>query len=149
MLYSAGDAAKRLDVSKDTLRYYEKEGLLPPIQRDKSGHRVYSQADLEWIFLIRCLRDTDMPIVKIKCYVELLKNDGGESIQERRSILLEHQDYLKEKILSYQNLSRLIDKKIEFYDEALNTKKQDMVKCMDYAAEWEHFRMILKGNNNV
>ena len=72
MSYSAGELAKNLGITKDTLRYYEKEGLLPPIKRDSSGHRVYSESDMEWIFLIRCLRDTDMQIYKIKKYVSLL-----------------------------------------------------------------------------
>jgi len=62
MSYSAGEVAKKLGLSKDSLRYYEKEGLLPLIERDSSGHRVYSDFDVEWIFLIRCLRDTDMQI---------------------------------------------------------------------------------------
>lgn len=148
MVYTAGEVAKKLHISKDTLRYYEKEGLLPPIQRDTSGHRVYSESDVEWIFLIRSLRDTDMPIMKIKCYVALLKHGGSESIPERRQILMEHQTFLHKKVVSYQNLYKLIEKKITFYDEALNPENSNTVACMDYAAEWEHFRMILEGMNN-
>lgn len=77
MSYTAGELAKLLSITKDTLRYYEKEGLFPPIERDAAGRRVYSEADREWIFLIRCLRDTDMPMGKIKQYVGLLKQGGG------------------------------------------------------------------------
>lgn len=145
MSYSAGEVAKKLELSKDSLRYYEKEGLLPPIERDTSGHRSYSESDVEWIFLIRCLRDTDMPIYKIKKYVALLMESGGESIPERRDILSGHKMFLIEKIATYQNLLQLIEKKLDFYNEALSSNNPDSVHCMDYAAEWEHFRSIIGG----
>lgn len=143
-MYSAGEVAKRLGISKDGLRYYEKEGLLPPIQRDASGHRSYSEADVEWIFLIRCLRDTDMPIFKIKQYVLLLMQGENSSIPERRQILTDHQKYISEKLSIYQMLAQLIDKKIAFYDEALHAKNLN-TKCVDYAEEWSHFREVLRG----
>lgn len=143
-MYSAGEVAKKLGLSKDGLRYYEKEGLLPPIKRDASGYRSYSEADVEWIFLIRCLRDTDMPIFKIKQYVSLLMQGENNSIPERRAILKDHQKYIGEKISIYQMLARLIDKKIAFYDEALNAKNPN-TKCVDYAEEWNHFREVLGG----
>ena len=145
MGYSIGEAAKKLGISRDCLRYYEKEGLLPPIKKDSSGHRDFSESDIEWIFLIRCLRDTDMPIFKIKKYVSLLMKNGSESIYERRDVLLEHETFIKEKIAAYKTLSRLIEKKLEFYNNALSSDNPDSVKCMDYAAEWEHFRTILGG----
>ncbi len=143
--YSAGEAAKKLGLSKDGLRYYEKEGLLPPIGRDKSGHRKYTESDMEWIFLIRCLRDTDMPIHQIKRYVSLLMQGGGESIPDRREILASHQMTLKEKMRTYQKLSKLIEKKLEFYDAALEADDPAAIKCMDYETEWEHFRAVLGG----
>lgn len=143
MSYSTGEVAKKLGLTKDSLRYYEKEGLLPPIKRDSSGHRAFSESDVEWIFLIRCLRDTDMQISKIKKYVSLLMDSGGESIFERREILLEHKIFIREKIITYENLLQLIEKKLDFYNEALDSENPADIHCMDYAAEWEHFRTIL------
>ena len=143
MSYTTGEVAKKLGLTKDGLRYYEKEGLLPPIKRNQSGHRSYSEADVEWIFLIRCLRDTDMPIAKIKQYVALLRHKGTGSIAERQAILKDHQAYINEKRASYDRLSLLIDKKLSFYDDALNAGING--KCMDYADEWAHFRSLLGG----
>jgi len=145
MGYSAGLASKKLGLSKDTLRYYEKEGLLPAIKRDSSGHRTFSESDVEWIFLIKCLRDTDMPIFKIRKYVSLLINSCGESIPQRREILLEHEAYVKEKIASFQSLLQLIEKKTGYFDETLSSNTPDSIRCMDYATEWEHFRAKLGG----
>jgi len=145
MSYTAGEVAAKLGLTKDGLRYYEKEGLLPPIVRDKSGHRVYSESDVEWIFLIRCLRDTDMPIYKIKQYISLLMERGGRSIPERREILKEHEALLIEKIRIFQNLQKLIEKKLEFFDHALNADDPETVRCMDYAAEWEYVKSMFGG----
>lgn len=64
MNYTTHEVAQKLGITKDTLFYYEKEGLLPQIERDEMNRRIYSESDIEWIFLIRCLRDTDMPMCK-------------------------------------------------------------------------------------
>lgn len=143
MNYSSSEVAKKLQMTKDALRYYEREGLLPGIERDALGHRVFSQADVDWIFLIRCLRDTDMPIAKIKAYVSLLKTNDAASLPQRRALLWEHQTFLQQKSARIQILLRLIQKKIAFYDQTLQSSDPLSAQCMDYAAEWEHFRSIL------
>ena len=71
--------------------------------------------------------------------------DGGESISERREIIREHKIFMTEKIRAYQKLLRLIDKKLEFYDEALDTAGSEAASCMDYESEWKHFRSIIGG----
>lgn len=144
MSYTTNEVALRLGITKDTLFYYEREGLLPLIKRDELNRRTYSESDIEWIFLIRCLRDTDMPMCKIKRYIALLKNGGENSVQERRNILAEHETFIQEKIKMYQNLLLLIGKKIDFYDDILNTENSE-AKCMDYVTEWEHFKKLLGG----
>ena len=65
-MYSIREAADKLNVSIHTLRYYEKEGLTPFIKRNENGNRIYTSTDIQWIYMIRCLRDTDMPIIKIR-----------------------------------------------------------------------------------
>jgi len=145
MSYTAGEVASKLGITKDGLRYYEREGLLPPIARDASGHRVFSDSDVDWIFLIRCLRDTDMQIFKIKQYVSLVMRGDCASIQERRNLLLEHEAFMKEKIATFQNLQQLIEKKLRFFDEALSCEHPESIRCTDYAVEWERFRAILGG----
>ncbi len=66
------------------------------------------------------------------------------SIPERRAILIEHQKYIEDKIRIYQMFAQLVDKKITFYDEALNSKNYN-AKCVDYAEEWKHFKEFLGG----
>jgi Predicted transcriptional regulators len=145
MIYSTQEVTKKLGLSKDTLRYYEKEKLLPLIERNQLGHRIYSESDIEWIFLIRCLRDTDMPILKIKQYVSLLKDNDKSSVLKRQDILHKHKNHIINKISTYQNLLKMVDKKLDFYNEFLNTQDTKVMKCIDYADEWEHFKNILGG----
>ncbi len=145
MNYTTNEVAQKLGITKDTLFYYEREGLLPQIERDEMNRRIYSESDIEWIFLIRCLRDTDMPMCKIKQYISLLKHGGENSIPERKNILVEHEAFIIGKIKAYQDLLLLIKKKIEFYDEVLNDKNTESQQCMDYLMEWEHFKELLGG----
>jgi len=148
MTYTASEAAARLGLTKDTLLYYEKEGLMPPIARNAAGHRVYTEADIEWIFLLRCMRDTEMPIAEIRQYVALLLTDGGASILLRREILNEHQEFLTNKIKSLQGLHGLISKKLEFFDNALASENPEAVRCMDYSDEWAQFKTFLGGGKH-
>lgn len=142
MMYKTSEVAKKLGITKDTLFYYEKEGLLPEIARDKLMRREYSDSDIEWIYLVRCLRDTDMSIQMMKQYIALLKKDGTNTIHERREILVQHKTFMEDKLKSYQYFLSLIHKKIAFYDESMSQDGQ--LQCVDYATEWEHFRTILK-----
>lgn len=147
MTYTTKEAAEKLGITKDALFYYEKEGLLPEIKRDKHQRRVYTDSDLEWIYLICCLRNTDMPISKVKQYITLLKESGRATISQRRSILAEHQIFMEEKIAAYHTFLQMLQKKIEFYDDALTAPDPEKVKCMDYVSEWENFKKFLEGKD--
>jgi hypothetical protein len=74
-----------------------------------------------------------------------LISEEGESVSERRDILVEHKMFLTKKMELFKNLLQLIEIKISFYDKTLNSEDKDTVKCMDYITEWEHFRTILGG----
>lgn len=141
-MYEAKEAAARLQVSKDTLRYYEKAGLLPPIHRNQKGHRCYSQSDLDWIFLIRCLRDTGMPIAGIKNYTALLKENTVAAIEDRYAILQAHHQEIHKKMAVYQRMNQLIEKKLTFYEAVL---AQPDTSCMSMEEEWTAFRGALRG----
>lgn len=145
MTYTTKEMTEKLGITKDTLFYYEKEGLLPKIKRDKLQRRVYTDSDFEWIYLICCLRNTDMPISKVKQYIFLLKEGGTATIPQRRHLLAEHQAFMEEKNAAYQRFLQLTQKKIEFYDKAMAAPGPERCKCTDYAKEWEDFKLFLEG----
>ncbi|GAB3162556.1 MerR family transcriptional regulator [Myceligenerans halotolerans] len=111
--YTPAEAATESGFSIDTLRYYEREGLLAPIARTAGGRRTYSGTDLEWLGLVRCLRDTGMPIADLKQYAELcldastmderlaLLQAHDRRVQEQVDLLVEQQERLREKIRWY------------------------------------------------
>ena len=101
------EICKKFDISSDTLRYYEKIGLLPKISRTKGGIRDYSQNDCNWIEFIKCMRAAGISIEKLVEYVNLF-NQGDSTILQRKQILIEEREKIIEKLGILQNsLERL------------------------------------------
>lgn len=88
-MYSAKEAAKMTGLSTATLRYYEKEKILPQISRTIQKYRQYSDEDIEWIKMIQCLRGANVPIRSIKQYVSLLRQ-GSATIAQRYDMVLSY-----------------------------------------------------------
>ena len=80
MLYTVGEMAKRLGVAASTLRYYDKEGLLPFVERSSGGIRMFKDVDFEWLQIIECLKKTGMQLADIKHFIELAMK-GDETIE--------------------------------------------------------------------
>ena len=89
MVYTVGEMAKMLEVPASTLRYYDKEGLLPFVERSPGGIRMFQEKDFEWLQVIGCLKKAGMPLRDIRVYIELAMQ-GDETIGERLA-LFEHQ----------------------------------------------------------
>ena len=106
--------AERTGVSIDTLRYYEREGLIEPIPRAASGHRRFRIDDVLWVEVLRCLRDTGMTIDQLRHYCELGQRGPGTE-PERRTLLLEHRALVERQIAERHEALRLIDHKLTFY----------------------------------
>ena len=108
------EVANNFDLSKDTLRYYEKEGLIGPVKKNKSGIREYTENDLNRIEFIKCMRSAGISIEVLKKYVDLY--DEGESTKlERQQLLEEEQKKLEEKIKTMTDALEKLKFKIELY----------------------------------
>jgi DNA-binding transcriptional MerR regulator len=111
---TVADAAREAGVSAHTLRYYERAGLLPPVERNGSGHRRFTPEDLEWVVMITRLRATGMPIRRIREYAELVwAGEGNE--RERLAILEDHRKQVLEHLAEVQRHLELVDYKIGLY----------------------------------
>jgi DNA-binding transcriptional MerR regulator len=120
MTLTISDAARASGVSAHTLRYYERAGLLEPVDRAGSGHRRYAEEDLARIrFLIR-LRSTGMPIRRIREYAELMRR-GKDGEEARMALLEEHRDAVRSQLAEMEHNLELIEHKIDFYRERLTT----------------------------
>ena len=94
MVYTVGEAAKRLGVSPSTLRYYDKEGLLPFVERSSGGIRMFQEKDFEWLQVIECMKKAGMSIKDIRQYIEMALQ--GDSTIEARLELFRRQQKVVE-----------------------------------------------------
>lgn len=111
-----GDIARRTGRSVHTIRWYEAQGLMPGVIRDRGRRRVYSDYHIGWLELMERLRLTGMSIRQLREYTALVKQ-GSTTLRKRRALLAEHQRRVKAMIAKWAEALTLVDAKIEFYDE--------------------------------
>ncbi len=115
-LYTVSEIKEKTGLSGDTIRYYERDGLLFDILRLPNGHRRYTEQDLEWIRFIVCLKSTGMPLKKIILYKELMK-EGDVTATERKNIMSNQKEIVLNEISSLKNALDTLDYKIKYYQE--------------------------------
>lgn len=115
MTHSIQETAEKFGVSPYTLRYYENEGLIPKIERNANGHRIYKDEDIDLISFITCLKSTGMPISEIKQYIKLCQA-GDSTIEDRKKILESHKERLLLQIHGLNEYLEKIEWKIDHYE---------------------------------
>ncbi|MGL4970566.1 MAG: MerR family transcriptional regulator [Cetobacterium sp.] len=114
-MYTIKNVSEIVGLSSYTIRYYDKCGLMPFVARNKNGVREFTEDDVFWIEIIKCLKNTGMTIEDIRSIVDLsLKGDHTK--EERRTILLEHRKKILEQIEDLNSNLRKLDSKIAWYD---------------------------------
>lgn len=114
MSLTIAETAERTGLSAHTLRYYERDGLMLSVDRSATGHRRYTEGDLEWIGMITRLRRTGMPIRDVRRYAELARTGAGTEA-ERMEILQRHRELVRAQLEETQQHLALIERKIEWY----------------------------------
>ncbi|WP_296557599.1 MerR family transcriptional regulator [uncultured Acetobacterium sp.] len=118
MIYTIAQAAAKANLTTHTLRYYDKEGLLPFIERNNSGNRVFKDKDFESLSLINCLKNTGMSIKDIKTYMDWC-TEGDASLNNRLDVFIKQKDVILEKINELKNHMNTINHKIQYYETAI------------------------------
>nr|MBQ8245144.1 MerR family transcriptional regulator [Oscillospiraceae bacterium] len=116
MHYSIHEVSSRTGLSAHTLRYYEKEGILTNIHRTAGGIRYYTDADMETLLLVRCLKETGMPLSEIAVFIRLTCQ-GDLSLQIRCDILRRHRENILEQIRQTQQHLERITRKLAYFSE--------------------------------
>lgn len=111
--YKIGEISKITNLTIDTLRYYEKEGLITP-SRDQNNIRMYSDSDIRWIQFIKKLKQTGMPLKNIKEYSNL-RDQGDSTINERLSLLYEQKQRLEQNSKQLEEHILFLNNKIDIY----------------------------------
>ena len=127
MKYSIAEAAKRSELSTYTLRYYEKEGLLPFIDRTSAGVREFKESDFEWLNLITCLKKSGMPIKQIKVFMDFCKQ-GDTTLKERLEIFVAHKKAVQIKMEELDRYMKKINYKIWYYETSVEAGTEDIHK---------------------
>ena len=126
MTYTIGEVAKKLGVATSTLRFYDKEGLLPFVSRSEGGVRVFREEDLNWLSTIQCLKCTGMSIQEIRRYIDL-SLQGDETIGERMELIDRRRAAVQDQIAQLQKTLRTLDYKHWYYETALAAGTVDVL----------------------
>ena len=121
------EVSERYGISTDTLRYYERIGLLPAVNRNDNGIRDYNERDLQRVDFIKCMRGAGLPIEVLIDYMALIQQ-GDLTIEARKEILVEQRDLLGERIQEMQKTLDLLNHKIQVYENAILTKERQIVQ---------------------
>lgn len=127
MTYTIKQVAEKLGVTVSTLRYYDKEGLLPFIDKKENGTRVFKDTDFEGLAIISCMKNSGVPIKDIKRYMDLCA-EGDSTLEERMQIFLERKEFVKKQIEELNNVMKTIEHKIWYYETAIEAGTEDIHK---------------------
>ncbi len=117
MLYTVGEMAKKMGVAPSTLRYYDKEGLLPFVERSGGGIRMFKEEDFEWLSIIECLKQTGMSIKDIKTFIDWCY-EGDSTIEKRLALINQQRDTMLAQIEQMKQTLNMLDYKQWYYETA-------------------------------
>jgi MerR family transcriptional regulator, aldehyde-responsive regulator len=115
-------------LSTDTLRYYERIGLIPPVNRSESGIRDYSDLDIRRVEFVKCMRSAGLPIEVLIEYMDLVQK-GDKTIETRKEILKEQRELLVARMAEMQKTLDILNRKIQVYENAVLTKEKAIVQA--------------------
>src|SRR5258706_14488323 len=121
------EVSEQYGLSSDTLRYYERIGLIQPVHRTESGIRDYNELDLRRVDFIKCMRSAGLPVEVLIEYVGLVQQ-GDKTIEARGEILKEQRELLAFRMKEMQKTLDILDHKIEVYENAVLTKEKKIVQ---------------------
>jgi MerR family transcriptional regulator, aldehyde-responsive regulator len=128
------EVSEHYGLSSDTLRYYERIGLIPPVTRNASGIRNYGELDMRRVEFVKCMRSAGLPIEVLIEYVALVQQ-GDQTIEARKDILKEQREQLIARMAEMQKTLDILDHKIEVYENAVLKKEQGMLQTEDQVPE--------------
>jgi DNA-binding transcriptional MerR regulator len=119
------EVSEKFAISQDTLRYYERIGLIPGVNRNKSGIRDYTEEDCNWVEFIKCMRGAGLPIEILIEYVRLFQQ-GDETIKARKGLLIEQRKQILARMESMKKTLERLDYKIASYEQTVVLKEKEL-----------------------
>lgn len=130
MLYTVGEMAKVLGIPASTLRYYDKEGLLPFVERSSGGIRMFTENDYEWLKVIECLKESGLSIKDIKSFIVMAKRGDESSLTERLTLFQSRRNAVKKQLKKMQETLELLEFKCWYYEQAIQDGTEERVRSL-------------------
>ncbi|MFT3890045.1 MAG: MerR family transcriptional regulator [Anaerolineales bacterium] len=127
------EVSEKFGLSVDTLRYYERVGLIPPVHRNDGGIRDYDELDLRRVDFIKCMRGAGLPVEVLIEYMGLVQQ-GDSTMDARKEILIEQRDLVAARLEEMQKTLDRLNYKIEVYEKALLKKEKEIVQVEELMA---------------
>ena len=124
------EVSEQYGISLDTLRYYERIGLIPPVTRNESGIRDYNELDVRRVEFVKCMRSAGLPIEVLIEYIGLVQR-GDQTIEARKDILVEQRGLLIARMEQMQKTLDILDHKIEVYEKAVLKNEKEMIPVVE------------------
>lgn len=143
MFYTVGEMAKKLNVAPSTLRYYDKEGLLPFVERSGGGIRMFKDSDFEWLSIIECLKKTGLSIKEIKSFIDWCI-EGDSTIDRRLALINRQREAVLQQLKQVQDTLDILDYKRWYYETAKAAGTCNVHKTMSEADIPEKYHAVIK-----
>ena len=144
MLYTVGEMAKILGIPASTLRYYDKEGLLPFVERSSGGIRMFTEKDHEWLKVIECLKQSGLSIKDIRNFMSMVIQGDESSLAKRLTLFQARRDAVKKQIKDMQETLELLEFKCWYYEQAIQDGTEEKVRSLSLDEIPKQYRNIRK-----
>jgi len=143
VLYTVGEMAKLLDIPPSTLRYYDKEGLLPFVERSAGGIRMFKESDYEYLKIINCLKQSGMQLKNIKVFIQMVMA-GDETIEQRLQLFQKQKESIENQIKELQKTLSIVNFKCWYYEKAKEAGTTSVPYNMEIDEVPEEYREVRK-----
>ena len=130
MIYTVGEMSKILGIHPSTLRYYDKEGLLPFVERSSGGIRMFTEKDHEWLKVIGCLKQSGLSIKEIRSFIEMAIQGDESSLKKRLALFQARRDAVKKQLEDMQEALDLLEFKCWYYEQAIQDGTEEKVRSL-------------------
>lgn len=127
MTYTIGEVAEKLHIAPSTIRYYDKLGILPFLDKNQSGIRVFKESDFEYLYIIECLKNSGMPLKTIRHYIRMC-TEGDSTMNERYQMLLKQQVNVHEQMKMLDDCLSMLKYQTWYYEKAIEAGTTDVHK---------------------
>ena len=127
MTYTIKQVSEMMSLPVSTIRYYDKMGLIPFLEKNESGYRIFKEKDISMLRIIECFKNTGMSISEMQQYVEMVKR-GDESLEERYQLFVRRKEIVLEEMRQLEKQLETIDHKLWYYETAIKAGTEDIHK---------------------